>query len=139
MEAVWVAKQNILRLGFSIRWGVPEYIASGVNLIDQAVTKAFADFVEANCVSGADRSVHIQKIECAFALYLKDNDVKDVLHWWYYKSYISVAHAYVAHLVSRHGWELTPGFTPLKSQDGMVPIQLDTRYVIGVDVRFRKS
>ena len=31
MEAVGVAKQNTLRLGFSLRWGVPEYITPGVN------------------------------------------------------------------------------------------------------------
>ena len=111
-------------------------IASTVSSKSQIVSCAFADFVKANCVLGIDKSVHIQKLECAFALFLKDNDVKctdlrNMMH-------ISVAHSYIESLISAHGWTITPGFTEIVADS--CTIQMDTRYVIGVDVaRFRET
>ena len=76
-----------------------------------AISEAFADFVELNCVLGADKSVHIQKLECAFALFLKDNNVNVS------KMTIMVAHEYVKDLIKTYGWELTPGYADVYTQD----------------------
>lgn len=105
---------------------------------DKIVTDAFAEFIEANCVRGSDKCVHIQKLEAAFAFYLETSGISERLKssWWR-RTAITIVHQYTESLVNAQGLSLSPGFSAIETPEASIP--LDTRYVIGMDVvRFQK-
>lgn len=104
--------------------------------IEKILTDAFVEFIESNCIKGPDKCVHIQKLEAAFAFYLQENNIK-VTNWWL-PTVIEVVHYYLEPMILLHLFSISPGFTGLVI-DGRV-VQLDTRYVLGLDVvRFMKA
>jgi hypothetical protein len=102
--------------------------------VDENVLDAFKAFVEENCVKGSDKCVHIQKLEAAFAFYILENNISITPKGW---SIMRVVHRSVEPIVKAHGLKISPGFTEIFVE--METIQLDTRYVVGLDVvRFQK-
>jgi len=92
---------------------------------------AFARFVEANCIQGSDKSVHIQKLEAAFAFYLAYNDIS--VSNLRGRCRVDVVHAEMQSLLSslEGPIRISPGYTGVAG--------CDTRYVVGIDVvRFQK-
>ena len=97
----------------------------------------FKKFIEENCIFGSDKSVHIQKMHSAFLFYLNQNNVK-VDTFWY--SAIDIVKIALPKLLKEccETIILSPGYTPYSNGEG-ISINVDTRYVIGMDVvRFQK-
>ncbi len=86
---------------------------------------AFEEFLEANCVQGDDKYVHLQSLESAFAFFLK-------LNRKFTASFIEIAHSSVPKLIQTRGFETSPGYVSERSG-------VDTRHVVGISLfRFKK-
>jgi hypothetical protein len=85
----------------------------------------FEDFLEANCVRGDDKYVHLQTLESAFAFFLKLNKK-------FTASFIEIAHSSVPKLIQTRGFQMSPGYVSERTG-------VDTRHVVGISVfRFKK-
>ncbi len=107
---------------------------------DKIVADAFANFIEANCVRGSDKCVHIQKLEAAFAFYLTEIETgigKDFETRWRGRSILALVHFYMESLIGQQGLRVSPGYRVVETYETL-PFA-DTRYVVGMDVvRFQK-
>ena len=111
------------------------YSPSSSSSRDQIIADAFAAFVDANCVRGSDKCVHIQKLESAFAFYLDENGIS-VKRWW--SSTLDVVHGCMPPMLVAYGMRMSPGYRYARGEN-MSVVELDTRYVVGMDVvRFQK-
>ena len=87
---------------------------------------AFDEFLEANCVRGSDKHVHIQELESAFAFFLKN------AKGWSNDRTMFLAHEFVLSRSIVRGFHVSPGYA-----NDMTKV--DTRCIVGVSVvRFQK-
>ena len=87
---------------------------------------AFDEFLEANCVTGNDKHVHLQELEAAFAFFLRARGWQSTLPG-------IVAHEFVLPMCLSRGFQTSPGFRHES-------LKIDTRHIVGVSVvRFQKA
>ena len=90
------------------------------------VYDAFDEFLEANCVRGSDKHVHIQELESAYAFFLTAKG------GWSHRRTMYLAHEFVLAMSIERGFQASPGYANESTK-------LDTRRIVGVSVvRFQK-